>query len=145
VAVLTVIVCYTVLGILTYEGVEAPWSPKMQAWTEDTIPEAYVTRSTPLQLTGAAMFQYKNCRNCHALDGVGGRRGPDLDGVGVRLTRDQLIDQISNGTPGGGNMPAYGKQMSPAAMTAVVDFLVSLRPAGQPPATEDIVGPAAAP
>ena len=65
------------------------------------------------------------------LEGTGGRRGPDLSGVGVRLTRDQLIDQISNGTPGGGNMPAYGKQMKPAEMTALVDFLVSLRPPGQ--------------
>ena len=59
-----------------------------------------------------------------------GRRGPDLSGVGTRLTRDQLIDQISNGTPGGGNMPAYGKQIRPAEMTALVDFLVSLRPPG---------------
>jgi len=30
------------------------------------------------------------------------------------VTPDQLIDQVSNGTPGGGNMPAYGKQISPA-------------------------------
>ena len=70
-------------------------------------------RSTPLQLQGAVVLQNKNCRNCHALEGIGGRRGPDLSGVGTRLTRDQLIDQISNGTPGGGNMPAYGKQIKP--------------------------------
>jgi ubiquinol-cytochrome c reductase cytochrome b subunit len=50
------------------------------------------------------------------------------------MTRNQLIDQVSNGTPGGGNMPAYGKQISPAEMDALVDFLVSLRPDGQPPA-----------
>ena len=31
-------------------------------------------------------------------------------------------------------MPAYGKQMSPAEMDALVAFLVSLRPEGQPPA-----------
>jgi ubiquinol-cytochrome c reductase cytochrome b subunit len=93
-----------------------------------------VRRSTPLQLQGAVLFQNKNCRNCHALDGVGGRRGPDLSDVGARLTGDQLIDQVSNGTPGGGNMPAYGRQMKPAEMTALVDFLVSLRPAGQAPA-----------
>ena len=48
------------------------------------------------------------------------------------MTRNQLIDQVSNGTPGGGNMPAYGKQMSPAEMDALVAFLVSLRPEGQP-------------
>ena len=78
------------------------------------------------------MFQNKNCRNCHALEGIGGRRGPDLTTVGTRLTRDQLIDQVSNGTPGGGNMPAYGKQMNPAEMTALVDFLVE--PAARRPA-----------
>ena len=50
------------------------------------------------------------------------------------MTRNQLIDQISNGTPGGGNMPAYGKQISPHEMGALVDFLVSLRPEGQRPA-----------
>ena len=78
------------------------------------------------------MFQNKNCRNCHALDGIGGRRGPDLTIVGTRLTRDQLIDQISNGTPGGGNMPAYGKQIQPAEMTALVDFLAARRSTAEP-------------
>jgi len=37
-----------------------------------------------------------------------------------------LIDQISNGTPGGGNMPAYGEQMKPAEMSVIVDFLTNL-------------------
>ncbi|MEX0676967.1 MAG: cytochrome b N-terminal domain-containing protein [Pirellulales bacterium] len=134
VAVLTVIVVYTTLGVLTYLGATAPWSPKMDAWTSDPIPVNMVEHSNVSQLVGAAVFQYKNCRNCHALEGVGGRRGPDLTTVGTRLARDQLIDQVSNGTPGGGLMPAYGKQMTPAELTILVDFLVSLRPAGQPPA-----------
>jgi ubiquinol-cytochrome c reductase cytochrome b subunit len=133
VAVLTVIVIYSVLGVLTYQGVTSPWSPKMQAWSGDPIPEAIVKRCTPLQLQGAILLQNLNCRNCHALEGVGGRRGPDLTAVGASLTRDQLIDQVSNGTPGGGNMPAYGQQIRPAEMTALVDFLVSLRPDGQRP------------
>ena len=47
------------------------------------------------------------------------------------MTRNQLIDQVSNGTPGGGNMPAYGKQMSANEMDVLVSFLVSLRPDGQ--------------
>jgi len=80
------------------------------------------------------VFQNKNCRNCHMLDGVGGERGPDLAKVGVRLTRDQLIDQVSNGTPGGGNMPAYGKQINPNEMTALIEFLVNCRPKGRPAA-----------
>jgi ubiquinol-cytochrome c reductase cytochrome b subunit len=134
VAVLSVIVIYATLGVLTYLGATAPWSPAMNAWTGNPIPVEMVERSTVRQLVGAAVFQYKNCRNCHALDGMGGRRGPDLTTVGIRLTRDQLINQVSNGTPGGGLMPAFGKQISPAEMTILVDFLVSLRPEGQPPA-----------
>ena len=114
-------------------GCHRAWSPKMTAWSGDPIPHAWCVESTPLQLQGAVMLQNKNCRNCHALEGIGGQRGPDLTTVGTRLTRDQLIDQISNGTPGGGNMPAYGKQLNPAEMTALVEFLVSLRPSGQPP------------
>jgi ubiquinol-cytochrome c reductase cytochrome b subunit len=131
VAVLSVIVIYTVLGVLTYQGVTAPWSPQMTAWSGEPIPEDMVRPSSPVRLVGAAMFQNKNCRNCHALQGSGGQRGPDLTAVGMRLTRDQLIDQISNGTPGGGNMPAYGKQVSPPEMTALVEFLTNLRPRGQ--------------
>jgi ubiquinol-cytochrome c reductase cytochrome b subunit len=134
VAVLAVIVIYTVLGVLTYQGITSPWSPKMTAWSSDPVPEKLVRNRTPLQLQGALVFQNKDCRNCHALEGVGGQRGPDLTAVGTRLTRGQLIDQVSNGTPGGGNMPAYGKQISAAEMTALVEFLTNLRPPGAPPA-----------
>jgi ubiquinol-cytochrome c reductase cytochrome b subunit len=135
VAVLSVIVIATALGVLTYQGATSPWSPQMTAWSGEPVPENMVRHSSPLQLQGALVFQYKDCRNCHALDGSGGKRGPDLTYVGTRLTRGQLIDQISNGTPGGGNMPAYGQQISPAEMTVLVDFLQHLRPAGADPAT----------
>ncbi|MBI3407474.1 MAG: cytochrome b N-terminal domain-containing protein [Planctomycetes bacterium] len=141
VAVLSVILIATLLGILTYQGATSPWSPVMTAWSGDPVPVRIVEQSTPLELQGALVFQYKNCRNCHALDGVGGMKGPDLTAVGTRLTPGQLIDQVSNGTPGGGNMPAYGKQISPAEMTALVEFLTSLRPAGQP-AARDAAAPA---
>lgn len=138
VAVLSVIVIATVIAALTYQGATAFWSPRMLAWSGDPVPEKIVRKCSPLQMQGAVMFQNKNCRNCHALEGLGGQRGPDLTQVGVRLTRDQLIDQISNGTPGGGNMPAYGKQVNAVEMTALVDFLVSLRPPGQSPARTDV-------
>ena len=70
------------------------------------------------------MIQGKQCRNCHALDGGGGLRGPALDGVATRLTRDQLIRQVIQG---GGNMPAYGKNLRPAEVTALVAFMETLR------------------
>ena len=74
------------------------------------------------------MFQVKQCRNCHSLGHGGGERGPALDDVAARLTQDQLIRQVIQG---GGNMPAYGKNLSPAETTALVAFLVTLHPAGQ--------------
>jgi ubiquinol-cytochrome c reductase cytochrome b subunit len=135
VAVLTVLIGGITLLVLTYEGITAPWSPVMTAWSGNPVPVEVVKRSTPKELAGAAVFQNKNCRNCHALDGLGGQRGPDLSAVGVRLTRDQLIDQVSNGTPGGGNMPAYGRHVSPAEMDALASFLSGLRPPGRPAAT----------
>jgi ubiquinol-cytochrome c reductase cytochrome b subunit len=53
--------------------------------------------------------------------------------VAVRLTPDQLIRQVIQG---GGNMPAYGKNLSPAETTALVAFLETLHPAGQAPARD---------
>jgi ubiquinol-cytochrome c reductase cytochrome b subunit len=79
------------------------------------------------------VLQAKQCRNCHALGDSGGERGPSLDGVAVRLTQDQLIRQVIQG---GGNMPAYGKNLSPAETTALVAFLQKLRPPGHAPARE---------
>jgi ubiquinol-cytochrome c reductase cytochrome b subunit len=141
VAVLSVVVILTIFAALTYQGATAPWSPQMSAWSSEPIPEEIVRKSTPRQMQGALVFQNKNCRNCHAIEGSGGTRGPDLMGVGSRLTVGQLIDQVSNGTPGGGNMPAYGKQISPDEMTALVDFMASLRRPGQPQAGAVVLSP----
>jgi len=51
----------------------------------------------------------------------------------VRLTQDQLIRQVIQG---GGNMPAYGNNLSPAETTALVAFLETLHPAKQVPARD---------
>ena len=85
------------------------------------------TWHTALERQGALVFQVKQCRNCHALGNTGGQRGPALDTVAVRLTQDQLIRQVIQG---GGNMPAYGNNLSPAETTAFVAFLETLHPSG---------------
>jgi ubiquinol-cytochrome c reductase cytochrome b subunit len=113
---------------LAYLGVIVPWSPVMDAWSALPTPVVYVDGRTPLELQGALVLQNKQCRNCHSLGGEGGRRGPALDGVGTRLTRDQLIRQVLQG---GGNMPAYGKNLTPAEVTALVAFMQTLRPKNQ--------------
>ena len=127
VAVMTVILTYLSLGLLTYLGQTSPWSPDMNAWKADPTPKQFIEGRAPLELQGSLVVQFMQCRNCHAIDGIGGQRGPDLADVGARLTKDQLIRQVIQG---GGNMPAYGKNLSPNQVDAVVAYMVSLRPAG---------------
>jgi ubiquinol-cytochrome c reductase cytochrome b subunit len=131
VAVLAVVLIVVIVTTLAGLGVTSPWSPVMDAWSALPIPFANVRGRTALELQGALVLQNKQCRNCHSLGGEGGRRGPALDDVATRLTRDQLIRQVLQG---GGNMPAYGKNLSPAEVTAVVAFMQTMRPAGEPPA-----------
>ncbi len=135
VAVLMVVVIALTLGIFTRLGTYTPWSPIMDAWSSDPVPPADLLHKTALEHQGALVFQNKQCRNCHQIGSVGGERGPALDLIATRMTDDQLIRQVLQG---GGNMPAFGKALTPPQTTALVAFLRSmdghsdLRPAEAP-------------
>jgi len=133
IAVLTVLLIAITLGTFTHLAEFAPWSPHMNAWSGDPVPQRFLHGTSALERQGALVFQAKQCRNCHSLGDLGGQRGPTLDSVAVRLTQDQLIRQVIQG---GGNMPAYGKNLSPAETTALVAFLQTLHPKGQAPARD---------
>jgi ubiquinol-cytochrome c reductase cytochrome b subunit len=133
IAVLTVLLIAVTLGTFTHLAGLAPWSPHMNAWSGDPVPMRLLHGTTALERQGALVFQVKQCRNCHSLGETGGQRGPALDSVAVRLTQDQLVRQVIQG---GGNMPAYGKNLNPAETTALVAFLETLHPAGQAPARD---------
>jgi ubiquinol-cytochrome c reductase cytochrome b subunit len=132
-AVLIILLSAVSLGTLTRLAEHAPWSPVMDAWSGIPIPQEFIAKRSALERQGALVFQAKQCHNCHSLGMQGGKRGPALDAVAVRLTQDQLIRQVIQG---GGNMPAYGKNLSPAETTALVAFLETLHPAGQSPARD---------
>jgi len=132
-AVVIVMLALLTAGLLAYLGTFAPWSPHMEAWRHAPTPIAELKGRTPLQLQGAILIQSKQCRNCHSLGGEGGLRGPALDTVATRLTSDQLIRQVIQGS---GNMPAYGKNLRPAEVTALVEFMETLRPSYQPAAMD---------
>jgi ubiquinol-cytochrome c reductase cytochrome b subunit len=133
IAVLSILLVAVSLGTFTHLSGYTPWSPVMDAWSSTPIPPQYLRNRSALERQGALVFQAKQCHNCHALNNQGGKRGPALDSVAVLLTHDQLIRQVIQG---GGNMPAYGKNLSPAQTTALVAFLETLRPAGQSPAKD---------
>src|SRR5260370_5367442 len=133
IAVLSVLLIAIMLGTFTHLAGFTPWSPHMNAWSGQPVPGKFLHGTTALQRQGALVFQVKQCRNCHSLGDSGGQRGPALDSVAVRLTQDQLIRQVIQG---GANMPAYGKNLSPAETTALVAFLQTLHPAGPTPARD---------
>jgi len=138
-AVVLVVMVMTTIVTFAYLGVKSPWSPVMDAWSGLPVPEARIRGRSPVELAGASVFQAKQCRNCHAIDGSGGARGTDLGDVATRLTSDQLTRQVLQG---GGNMPAYGKHLSPSEATALVSFMRTLHPEGEHPA-RDSMQPAA--
>ncbi len=133
IAVLTIVLVAVSLTAFTQLGLHTPWSPLMDAWSRIPIPNDFLHNRTALERQGALVFQVKQCHNCHSLGDEGGKRGPALDAVALRLTQDQLIRQVIQG---GGNMPSYGKNLSPAETSALVAFLETLHPAGQRPAQD---------
>src|SRR4029453_12125205 len=133
IAVLSLLLIIVSLAAFTQLGTYAPWSPKMDAWSSTPVPPKLLEGRSALERQGALVFKAKHVRNCYALGGEGGQRGPALDTVATRLTPDQLIRQVLQGR---GNMPAYGKNLSPAECTALVAFLTTLHPVGQAPARD---------
>ncbi|MBV9390353.1 MAG: cytochrome b N-terminal domain-containing protein [Verrucomicrobia bacterium] len=131
VAVMIVVLTFLGLGVLTYEGLTGPWSPHMDAWRAQASRPEFLKDRGALELAGATVFQNKQCRNCHAIGGEGGVRGPDLSAIGTRMTEPQLVRQIIQG---GGNMPAYAQNVSPDEIRALVAYLTSLRPRNEVPA-----------
>ncbi|HTV81846.1 MAG TPA: cytochrome b N-terminal domain-containing protein [Acidobacteriaceae bacterium] len=131
VAILTVSFVAVAWGVFTHLGTHTPWSPHMDAWSSDPVPAHYTHNATPLVREGAVVFQAKQCRNCHEIGGVGGQRGPALDDVATRMTPDEMRYKV---VTGGGNMPAFGKNLSPPEIEALVAFLETLHPANERPA-----------
>ncbi|MFZ0271842.1 MAG: cytochrome b N-terminal domain-containing protein [Acidobacteriaceae bacterium] len=131
VAVLALSMVAVSWATFTHLAESTPWSPHMSAWSGDTIPVKYLQEATPLVRQGAVVFQAKQCRNCHSVGGQGGERGPTLDSVATRMTMDQMRYKV---VTGGGNMPAYGKNLSPPEIEALVNFLETLHPKNEPPA-----------
>jgi ubiquinol-cytochrome c reductase cytochrome b subunit len=131
IAVVTLALIAVAFATFTRLAAYSPWSPVMDAWSGDPVPIEYLEGRSPLERQGSLIFQVKQCRNCHSIGGSGGKRGPALDRVATRMTYDQLVRQA---VQGGGNMPAYGRNLNPAEVTAVVSFLETLHPPNQLPA-----------
>ncbi len=73
------------------------------------------------RMHGASVFAESGCLHCHTIRDTGGSKGPDLSGVGRRLSKAQMRQQIVNGSK---VMPPFGDMLEG---TDLADLLVYLR------------------
>ena len=104
---------------LTVAGPESPWVPKLEG---GTLPPSVTQALGDAERRGADLFVSKACFACHAIEGAGGRRGPDLTRVASHLNRDQITARIATG---GGGMPAFAGSLTPSELDDLVTFLVT--------------------
>ncbi|MCA9233954.1 MAG: cytochrome b N-terminal domain-containing protein [Planctomycetales bacterium] len=105
--------------VLTVYGYREPWSPDFSV---SKLPPEVVGATAGPVYEGAQLVHAKGCLYCHAIEGFGGHRGPDLSNIGRQLTREDLIIRINNG---GYNMPSYAASVNSEQLTQIVDFLLT--------------------
>jgi len=76
------------------------------------------------RIRGAQAFAENGCPQCHTIRHSGGTKGPDLSGVGRRLSEEQIRTQILNG---GKQMPSFADVLQLTEADDLVAYLHSLR------------------
>ena len=114
------------LGILTVMGYTEPWSPRFDA---KPLSPAIIASDDPTVVRGGELFSARGCLYCHTIQGHGGRRGPNLTEVGVRLTREQMIIRVNHG---GYNMPSFASTLTAEELEALIAFLETRKGPARP-------------
>jgi ubiquinol-cytochrome c reductase cytochrome b subunit len=126
-AAVLVVFMWTVILTFWVAGHRADWSPNFEA---PTLPATVVRSTDPAVTEGARLFHEKGCGFCHAIEGYGGKRGPDLSDVRSRMAPDQIAARITNGSQ---SMPAYARTLTPEQVRALVAFLSTRGPSSTRP------------
>jgi ubiquinol-cytochrome c reductase cytochrome b subunit len=111
-----------VLGLLSLTGLRlrSEWT----AWpTEQLLKLPPKVQLTPSAQEGHRLFTKYSCISCHSVGGQGGKVGPELTELDVRLSADELREVIRH-PPQGIAMPAYGDRLSNEEIQALVDFVL---------------------
>ena len=113
-----------VYGALTAAGFASSWVPVSTEGA--SLPPRALAGLSASEVVGAQLFVRKECFACHAIEGAGGRRGPDLSDVARRLSHDQLVTTILSGK--GQAMPSFAGALTPQELTDLIAFLETRRP-----------------
>jgi ubiquinol-cytochrome c reductase cytochrome b subunit len=116
-SVAIVVIMLTTVAIFWHYGELAPWSPNFGV---KPLSAQIIGNTSQEALAGADLFYKKGCLYCHKLSDKGGIRGPDLSGVSYRLTGEQMIIRIINGSD---QMPAYASVLTNHELNKLVAFL----------------------
>jgi ubiquinol-cytochrome c reductase cytochrome b subunit len=120
-AIAAVALPFIAYASLTVAGIDSPWVPKLEG---GTLPASVTQGLGEAERRGADLFVSKACFACHAIDGAGGKRGPDLSHVASHMSREQITARIATG---GGGMPAFAGSVTPAELDDLTAFLLSRR------------------
>lgn len=125
-APLIVVVVLLVFGELILIGERSPWEPALDT---EPLTRAELGDAPPEVLAGAQHFHESGCQYCHAVQDRGGRYGPDLTDVALRLSREDIALRTVQGY---GDMPSFRERLTREQLDEIVAFLAAL-PAGQAP------------
>lgn len=81
---------------------------------------------SPSAVAGKKYYDDMMCAGCHKIGGQGGEGGPDLDDVGSRLTREQLMKRML-GRRAGTVMPPLPADTPDEKINDLVDYMMSLK------------------
>jgi ubiquinol-cytochrome c reductase cytochrome b subunit len=112
---------------LTVAAVKTTPKPTGTAQIDFSAPTDWMQLS-PAELAGIAYFRQENCVACHALDGKGGKVGPDLTQASIHKDAAWMIQHFkrpSSMMPGT-SMPPI--QLSDEQLSALAAFLLKLNP-----------------
>ncbi len=120
------------LVFLSVEGALAP------ALETTHVARLVIPPLTPMEQQGRQVFQQYACTVCHAINGVGGQRGPDLAGVGAQLQPQQILSHLQPMT-GTTIMPDYA--IAGPDLLALTSYLLTLTTPPTAPVTPTVALP----
>jgi mono/diheme cytochrome c family protein len=111
----------SILAFLEYDATRRKPASAASAQTMPMMPMM-------MGMMGKQLYDAQNCGSCHAIAGQGGSVGPDLDDVGSRLSREQIVNVLQGkNAKASGVMPLLPADISEHELNALVDYLQSLK------------------